>query len=130
MKIERMNKGNWGKVRAFFDLTTEEGFTMKGFKLIEGINGLFISPPSQKGNDDEYRDTIWIESRSLRDQVNQLAIQHYNNEDSTGATEVKKEVSESSDKEPSPINENVADGSPVEEKASQPETFGDDDIPF
>ena len=130
MKIERMNKGNWGKVRAFFDLTTEEGFTMKGFKLIEGINGLFISPPSQKGNDDEYRDTIWIESRSLRDQVNQLAIQHYNNEDSTGATEVKKEVSESSDKEPSPINENVADGSQVEEKVSQPETFGDDDIPF
>ena len=42
MKIERMNKGSWGKVRAFFDLTTSEGFTMKGFKIIEGINGLFV----------------------------------------------------------------------------------------
>ena len=26
-----MNKGSWGKVRAFFDLTTSEGFTIKGF---------------------------------------------------------------------------------------------------
>ena len=34
MKIERMNKGNWGKVRAFFDVQTDEGFTIKGFKLI------------------------------------------------------------------------------------------------
>ena len=30
MKISRMNKGNWGKVRAFFDLTTQDGFTIKG----------------------------------------------------------------------------------------------------
>ena len=46
MKIERMNKGSWGKVRAFFDLATQEGFTIKGFKIIEGINGLFVSMPS------------------------------------------------------------------------------------
>ena len=32
-----MNKGNWGKIRAFFDLQTEDGFTLKGFKLVEGI---------------------------------------------------------------------------------------------
>ena len=53
MKIERMNKGSWGKVRAFFDLATSDGFIIKGFKLIEGINGLFVSMPSQKGNDDD-----------------------------------------------------------------------------
>ena len=56
-----MNKGSWGKIRAFFDLRTEEGFTMKGFKLVEGINGLFVGFPSQKGSDDEYHDTIWAE---------------------------------------------------------------------
>ena len=35
MKIERMNKGEWGKVRAFFDLATQEGFIIKGFKLFK-----------------------------------------------------------------------------------------------
>ena len=34
MKIERINKGSWGKIRAFFDIRTEEGFVVKGFKII------------------------------------------------------------------------------------------------
>ena len=57
LKIERMNKGEWGKIKAFFDLRTDEGFVIKGFKLIHGINGLFVGNPSQKGNDGEYYDT-------------------------------------------------------------------------
>ena len=77
MKISRMNRGNCGKVRAFFDLTTQDGFTIKGFKLVEGINGLFVSMPSQKGNDDEYYDTIWIESKQLREELSTLAITEY-----------------------------------------------------
>ena len=73
MKIERMNKGSWGKVRAFFDLTTSEGFTLKGFKIIEGINGLFVSMPSQKSSDGEYYDSIYA-SKEVRDELNQLAL--------------------------------------------------------
>ncbi len=74
-----MNKGNWGKIRAFFDLQTEDGFTLKGFKLVEGINGLFVGFPSQKGSDDEYHDTIWAD-RDVKEQVNQLAIKTYGQE--------------------------------------------------
>ena len=77
MNIERMNKGNWGKIRAFFDLQTSDGFTIKGFKLVEGINGLFVGFPSQKGNDDEYYDTVWAD-KDVKDQVNQLAIKIWN----------------------------------------------------
>ena len=71
-----MNKGEWGKIKAFFDLETEEGFTMKGFKLVQGINGLFVGFPSQKGSDDEYYDTIWAD-KELKDTVNKLAIDYY-----------------------------------------------------
>ena len=74
-----MNKGSWGKIRAFFDLQTEEGFTLKGFKLVEGINGLFVGFPSQKGSDEEYHDTVWAE-REIKEQVNQLAIKAYGQE--------------------------------------------------
>ena len=68
LKIERMNKGSWGKVRAFFDIMTDEGFTIKGFKIIEGINGLFVGVPSQKGKDDEYFDTVFIAPELREDQ--------------------------------------------------------------
>ena len=71
-----MNKGSWGKVRAFFDVMTEEGFTIKGFKIIEGINGLFVSRPSQKGKDDEYFDTVYV-PQELSAELNQLALQQY-----------------------------------------------------
>tara|TARA_Y100000593_G_C4121324_1_gene242838 strand:- start:154 stop:435 length:282 start_codon:yes stop_codon:yes gene_type:complete len=76
VKIDRMNKGSWGKVRAFFDLKTEEGFTLKGFKLIDGISGLFVGFPSQKDQDGEYRDTIWAE-KELKDKVAEVAMRHY-----------------------------------------------------
>ena len=74
-----MNKGSWGKIRAFFDLKTEEGFTMKGFKLVEGINGLFVGFPSQKGSDDEFHDTIWAD-RELKDKVTESALTAYNDD--------------------------------------------------
>ena len=71
-----MNRGSWGKIKAFFDLQTEDGFTIKGFKLVEGTNGLFVGFPSQKGNDDEYHDTVWVE-KEVREQVIELAKREY-----------------------------------------------------
>ena len=76
MKIDRMNKGSWGKIKAFFDIKTSEGFTLKGFKLVEGISGMFVGFPSQKGSDDEYHDTIWAE-KELKEQVTEIAMGHY-----------------------------------------------------
>lgn len=79
MKIDRMNKGDWGKIKAFFDLITADGFTIKGFKLVDGASGLFVSFPSQKGKDDEYYDTVWAD-KDVKDQVNKLAIEAFHNE--------------------------------------------------
>ena len=76
MKIGEMKKGSWNKIRAFFDIITEEGFTLKNFKLVEGINGLFVGFPSQKGNDDEYHDTVWAD-KELKVEVNKLALEEY-----------------------------------------------------
>ena len=113
-----MNKGSWGKIRAFFDLQTEEGFTMKGFKLVEGINGLFVGFPSQKGSDDEYHDTVWAD-RDVKEQVNQVAVKTYGQEimvPPPGMTD---------DDFPPPPQEE-----PSESEVSVAAPFSDDDIPF
>ena len=123
MKISRMNTGNWGKVRAFFDLTTQDGFTIKGFKLIEGINGLFVSMPSQKGNDDEYYDTVWIDSKQLREELTTLALQEYQNPSSAENT-VQPEAEMTGEN----IKETDKENSPTEDVSSP--AFSDDDIPF
>ncbi|GBD90245.1 putative septation protein SpoVG [bacterium BMS3Abin04] len=78
MKINRMNPydGNT-KTKAFFDLETEEGIIIKGFTLVEGTNGLFVSVPSEKGKDDKYYDKVLI-SKELRTKLNDLALEKYN----------------------------------------------------
>ena len=76
MEVSRMTKGSWGKIRAFFDLTTKEGFTIKGFKLVEGIDGLFVGFPSQKSGD-EYKDTVYAD-QALKQKVNEVALSYYN----------------------------------------------------
>ena len=111
-----MTKGSWGKIRAFFDLQTQEGFTLKGFKLVEGINGLFVGFPSQKGNDDEYRDTVWAD-RELKDELTQMAIKEYGQEIMTPSADME--------------NDNFPpSSSETEEVPVLAEPFSDDDIPF
>ena len=131
MKIERMNKGQWGKVRAFFDLTTQEGFTIKGFKIIEGINGLFVSMPSQKGNDEEYYDTIWVDSKQLREELNELAINQYNQStnDSLSPPPTTEEASEMTSTPTT--GDNLSENKTVDaEPTTNTPAFSDDDIPF
>ena len=77
MKITRMSKGEWSKIRAYFDLETQEGFNIKGFKIIEGVNGLFVAYPSQKNKDNEYKDTIYAD-KELKQKVEQIALRYYN----------------------------------------------------
>lgn len=79
MKISRMHRGDYGKIKAFFDLETTDGFTIKGFKLIEAIDGgLFVGFPSKKEDGGEYRDTVWAD-KDLKNEVGALAHNEYNN---------------------------------------------------
>jgi len=87
MKISRMTKGEWSKIRAFFDLETEDGFTLKGLKIVEGSSGLFVGMPSKKDKDGEYNDTIIVgkmvdgkfaPDKMLKEKLNKLAIDYYN----------------------------------------------------
>lgn len=78
MKISRMNPFNGsGKTVAFFDVETSEGFNMKGFTLVEGENGLFVSPPREKGKDEKYYDRIFI-PKELKDQLTEMAVSMFN----------------------------------------------------
>ena len=135
MKIERMNKGSWGKVRAFFDIMTDEGFTIKGFKIIEGINGLFVGVPSQKGKDDEYFDTIFV-APELREELNHVALQAYGMEESPSADNFSFPNKEAAQKSPSPqpVSETAVGADPAETPAApiseEPVKYSDDDIPF
>ena len=129
MEVMNMRTGSWGKLVAFFDVRTQEGFIMKGFKLFNGINGLFVGMPSEKRQDEngeeKYYDTIWIteESReSMREKLNQMAAGHYNNME--GNTAPPTPIIES---ENAPL-ETSKDDTKTKETLEAP--FSEDDLPF
>lgn len=77
MKIARMTPyAGETKTRAFFDLETDEGITIKGFTLVDGPKGLFVSVPSDKGKDDKYYEQVII-PQELKKEVNKMALSKY-----------------------------------------------------
>jgi DNA-binding cell septation regulator SpoVG len=79
MKVSEMHlAGGTSKIKAYFDVVTEEGITIKGFKIAEGVNGLFVGMPSEQDRKDrtKYWDRV-VMSREMKDALLQLALPEY-----------------------------------------------------
>lgn len=78
MKIARMTQYQAAgtKTKAFFDLETHEGITIKGLTLVEGPKGLFVSVPSDKGKDGKYYEKVLL-PQDLKTQLNEMALTKY-----------------------------------------------------
>jgi len=80
MKIIRMNplkSEGGGKTAAFFDVQTDDGIMLKGFRLVNGSNGLFLSSPDQKGKDGKYYETV-ILPKEMKSDLEKMAIEEFN----------------------------------------------------
>ena len=78
MKVARIHRGTWGKIVAFFDIETAEGIVIKGFKLVNGINGLFVGMPSIKDDsEDKYNNTCYFPDKAKKE-LEMIAINEYN----------------------------------------------------
>jgi stage V sporulation protein G len=80
MKIVRMNKldnSSSGKLNAFFDIETNDGILIKGFRLFNGSNGLFVSAPEQKAKDGKYYENVTL-PKALKESIQNMAIEEYN----------------------------------------------------
>lgn len=76
MKIIRMNKLNGGKTLAFFDIETDDGIILKGFRIVDGSKGKFIASPDEKGKDGKYYETV-ILPKEIKDKIEKLALEEY-----------------------------------------------------
>ena len=136
MEVINMRTGSWGKLVAFFDVRTQEGFIIKGFKLVNGINGFFVGFPSEKRKDendeDKYYDTVWLTDEvreSMREQLNKMAENKYNEESGADSpaspiSNVNEVVADESITPPTISKDDVATEKPVDAG------FSEDDLPF
>jgi DNA-binding cell septation regulator SpoVG len=79
MKILHVHpvKSGTTKTAAFFDFQTNDEITIKGFRIVKGANGLFISAPDQKGKDDKYYENV-ILPKEMKAELQKMAIEEFN----------------------------------------------------
>ena len=65
------------KTAAFFDIETEEEIIIKGFRIVNGANGLFVSFPDEKGKDGKFYDKV-IVPKELKEKLEKMALEEYN----------------------------------------------------
>lgn len=79
MKVVNMKQSTGsGSLKAFFDLETAEGFTIKGFKIADGKNGMFVGVPSEQDRNDKtkYWDKVLM-SKELKEELTGKAMEEY-----------------------------------------------------
>ncbi|MBI3332478.1 MAG: septation protein SpoVG family protein [Candidatus Omnitrophica bacterium] len=80
--VKRINrfKGE-GTTRAFCDVAIAESFLIKGIKVIEGKNGLFVSMPREQGKDGNWYDTVIPLTKEARALVSEAVLCAYESQE-------------------------------------------------
>ena len=78
IKVERIHQieGD-GPTKAFCDLLILDSFVVKGLRVIEGTNGLFVGMPSDQGRDGKWYDTFHPISEETRKGLQSLVLEEY-----------------------------------------------------
>ncbi len=78
LAVKRVTKrdGN-GALKAFCDVAIGRAFLIKGVKVVEGKNGLFVSMPREQGKNGRWYETMVPMSQGIRDHLSQLVLAAY-----------------------------------------------------
>ncbi|MDD3906230.1 MAG: SpoVG family protein [Candidatus Omnitrophica bacterium] len=81
MKIEvvRIHKlDGTGPTKAFADIALDESIIIKGVRIIEGKDGLFVSLPREEGRDGKWYNTVVPLSREIKEMLDTTVLEAYN----------------------------------------------------
>lgn len=65
------------KVKAFVDLSIGDSLIVKGFKVVEGEEGLFVSMPATPGKDGKWYDAAFPTTKEKRQEIAEIILSAY-----------------------------------------------------
>jgi stage V sporulation protein G len=69
---------NEDSLKAFVNIIIDNAFIIKNIKVIEGKNGLFVSMPSLRSKNGEFRDIAHPINTETRDMIEKIIFDKYN----------------------------------------------------
>lgn len=70
-----------GSLKAFCDLAIGEMLLVKGLRVVEGKNGLFVSMPRQQGKDGKWYDIVAMLTKEVGAEVTRVVLEAYKQEE-------------------------------------------------
>ncbi len=64
------------KLKAFVDVSLS-GFVIKGLRIVEGKNGLFLGMPRHQGKDGNWYNTVYTNNKELHRELTNLVLTAY-----------------------------------------------------
>jgi len=79
MKITevRVSPRDDGKLKAFASITLDNCFVVRGLKIIEGQDRLFVAMPSRRRSDGTFQDVCHPITNQFRSDLEQLVLNEY-----------------------------------------------------
>ena len=66
-----------GKLKAFANITFDDAFVVRGLKVIDGAQGMFVAMPSRKRADNTYQDTAHPINNEMRQHIEEKVLSAY-----------------------------------------------------
>lgn len=76
----RLRSNEESKLKAVATITIDECFVIHDIKVLEGKQGLFVSMPSRKTPEGEYKDVAHPINTPTREEINKLVLAKYEEE--------------------------------------------------
>ncbi len=75
LKIHRLPEGN--RVKAFVDLGVNDALLIKGLRVVNGKEGLFVSMPSEQGKDERWYERVRCLNKEVKGMIVRKVLDAY-----------------------------------------------------
>ena len=69
---------NDSSLKAFVDVTINGQVLVKGVRLVEGKNGLFVAMPKEKSKDGKWYESVSLLDKESKQELHEAVIEAYN----------------------------------------------------
>lgn len=76
IEVSRLHKFDNGSLKAFADVIIGE-VLVKGVRIIEGNNGLFVTMPKSQGKDGKWYPTVALVDKSMQSELQSIVLEAY-----------------------------------------------------
>jgi stage V sporulation protein G len=76
VRIFKLNEG--GALKAFVDLNIDDLLLIKGLRVVQGQQGLFVSMPQEQGKDHRWYETVRCMTEEIKEQLTNTVLAAYN----------------------------------------------------